>query len=1489
MMKLWMISLFALTVMGAKTGNYLVITPEEAVRGEVYPVTVTNYREEAADVTVQIASMSGPYAKKMVAGLIPAQKFLKLDIEVSDEFTGEFNLTVNLTYQQSKMNILNSTTVPIKEASGFLNIQTDKKMYKKNQKVLIRTLAIDRDLMPMNENVTIFIKDPQGNRVEMWKNLQPKSGVTQAEFLLSDDPAMGDWSIYAEQRHSDKETITYMVKFTVDKFVLPRFEVSVVGPTSLYARTQKPFNVQVTARYTYGENVVGNARLHITNGNIEMNKPYQDLTEGTTIFTLQPQEMKTTGYNTVLKVKAIVTEGSSKIELEEETTIPLTYHMFKVERIGDDYFIRGDPYHYCVLVTNDRGQLIPAEERQNFQLQIVRDQNAKALQYVKLSSMMVTNGKHVYCGTVNPPFESSISLQLTVKGLDSTQLSTTIYANIYEVTTSENNTAGSLGLMLWNEQQNQLALSDKFNVGEVAKFRVFKSTQASTNLIVFYQVFSRGLSLANGMVDFGQGNTSTLSVTTTRAMSPMAAVVVYAVSNGYVITSMQKIKINLNLNSQVTMTYGASRALVGSDITLAVTTPEPYSFVALVAIDKGSELLGSPNDITETEVLKGLELYTMGTDNQPSGPRIMQKRSFMPWNMIEYSTERILNMVGVQWMTDAIVHREQHPILLDDGVFKNQAANFPEVLEAMPDIQQKSPDSESAGDTKVRKNFPETWIWLDGESGSDSRFGVQKTLPDSITSWVTRAIVVSPSTGLHIPDVTQIESFKSFFLVIDTPPSIIQGEVFEVKLLVFNYIETGPEKLQANVSLMGKVRNTAKIWSTELDEEPASSEMVSKTISVKRGQSSMFAVWVRKLDTDDFSPVLTLRGDATAKDGQQTYIDRIEKDVSAEPEGRQIQKTKVISLEATGSTELAPVPISFPEKAVKGSKAVYVLAMGDLLGQALNNPEKMITVPTGCGEQNMATTVPNIYVLQYLRAIQASEPKLEAKIIQHIKTGYQRELNYKRNDGSFSAFGMSDPAGSTWLTAFVLKSFTEIHSMLPDLVDPQVMRGAMAWLNKQVSDRGSVQEPGRVIHTEMQGSMSDSKEKLAAFVLSCYAEVMSVFGMDDDSVYIAAKKKTLAVKTLLKSNLPSAVSNPYYTALLTYALAVDGSSATEVFQLITKLTGSATTYMDGAKEMKCLGQNCSDSEEDKEGADLRGYSTRDTSPSSIEMTGYLLMTVIKFQQSYLAPPFLRWLNSKRNSLGGWYSTQDTVIGLKAMSELAKKKGNGNKNLRIDVEITAKQTDTVLKTETIQITPETRILLQRAEFPVDTTSLEIKPSQTGEAIVTVVWQYNLVDALYNNELQVSVGKYTISNDFYDINPCVRYMGDTPSNMALVTVTMGSGIVPDVHKLERDPKLSKVEVQGSQVHIYLNEVTKESQCMRFRAFQTTEVLDPKDVPVKAVLYYKPEVSAVVSYSPSTSNRVNFCDGDICAGTGHVKSSLAVVIMVSVVAAFTTGPFF
>ena len=47
-----------------------------------------------------------------------------------------------------------------------------------------------------------------------------------------------------------------------------------------------------------------------------------------------------------------------------------------------------------------------------------------------------------------------------------------------------------------------------------------------------------------------------------------------------------------------------------------------------------------------------------------------------------------------------------------------------------------------------------------------------------------------------------------------------------------------------------------------------------------------------------------------------------------------------------------------------------------------------------------------------------------------MTTGYERELTYRRHDGSISPFGDSDYDRSLWLTAFVLKSFAQANGLV---------------------------------------------------------------------------------------------------------------------------------------------------------------------------------------------------------------------------------------------------------------------------------------------------------------------------------------------------------------------------------------------------------------------------------------------------------------------------
>lgn len=66
--------------------------------------------------------------------------------------------------------------------------------------------------------------------------------------------------------------------------------------------------------------------------------------------------------------------------------------------------------------------------------------------------------------------------------------------------------------------------------------------------------------------------------------------------------------------------------------------------------------------------------------------------------------------------------------------------------------------------------------------------------------------------------------------------------------------------------------------------------------------------------------------------------------------------------------------------------------------------------------------------------------------------GYQRELTYRHNDGSYSAFGNSDPEGSIWLTAFVVRSFARAQPYI--YIDSKDLVSSIEWIKAQQQENG---------------------------------------------------------------------------------------------------------------------------------------------------------------------------------------------------------------------------------------------------------------------------------------------------------------------------------------------------------------------------------------------------------------------------------------------------
>ena len=104
-----------------------------------------------------------------------------------------------------------------------------------------------------------------------------------------------------------------------------------------------------------------------------------------------------------------------------------------------------------------------------------------------------------------------------------------------------------------------------------------------------------------------------------------------------------------------------------------------------------------------------------------------------------------------------------------------------------------------------------------------------------------------------------------------------------------------------------------------------------------------------------------------------------------------------------------------------------------------------------------------------------------------MKDGYQRQLVYQLDDGSFSAFGPSkDKAGSVWITAQTMSTFRRCQAYID--VDEAVIGRALAWLQSRQQADGSFKEPKEagVINKVMQDA--DNPIALTAFVVLSFLD-----------------------------------------------------------------------------------------------------------------------------------------------------------------------------------------------------------------------------------------------------------------------------------------------------------------------------------------------------------------------------------------------------------------
>lgn len=414
----------------------------------------------------------------------------------------------------------------------------------------------------------------------------------------------------------------------------------------------------------------------------------------------------------------------------------------------------------------------------------------------------------------------------------------------------------------------------------------------------------------------------------------------------------------------------------------------------------------------------------------------------------------------------------------------------------------------------------------------------------------------------------------------------------------------------------------------------------------------------------------------------------------------------------------------------------------------------------------MLNFVPNIVVLDYLTAVDRLTPEIETKAKSFMETGYQRELSYKHDDGSYSAFGKSDKNGSTWLTAFVAKSFIKASKFIQ--IDENVIAEALDFLAGVQSDDGSFPEIGQVFHSDMQGGSSKGVA-LTAYTLITFLE------KEGSTKYKSNIERAL---NYVKNNLESVKDN-YSLAIIAYALQMAKDPSADLF--LNKLDIRAEKK-DGKVFWK---KDMPKSEGPKD------IWRSEPKSINVEMTAYGLQAYVEAGNDTDAIPMMRWLVAQRNENGGFESTQDTVVGLQALAKIAAKIYSPSNEIDIEVK------PDVGSPSKLSINRANSLILQKNELNSEARKFHVSAKGNGFGILNVAYRYNVDVNGESPRFMLSTKLHDNSNkNFLHLIACTSFAVDDTikrSNMAVMEIQLPSGFVFDsdtVHEVKatRNVKVS-----------------------------------------------------------------------------------------------------
>ncbi|XP_050076546.1 CD109 antigen-like [Anopheles maculipalpis] len=1336
----------------------------------------------------------------------------------------------------SGLTFKNETDLEYQQKSFSVFVQTDKSIYKPGDTVRFRVLVLDPNTKPLPkaDTISVHINDAKANRIKQWKEGKLVKGVFESELTLSTAPVLGAWTINVEVLGTKHNKV-----FEVDEYVLPKFEVTVESPGITTFKDGKVKAI-IRSKYTYGKPVKGEATVSASpEFQFHYVQPFaRDVItrkvvpidgKGSVEFDLR-EELRLEGdYTRNIVIEAVVEEELTGRKQNASAKVMIYDRRYKMELVkSDENFKPGLPYTAWLKVTYQDGapvqdQTNPVEVKQStydstqFTRSYTLDQNGMA----KLEINTDVNSTYINLVGVY------LGQEFYLSGISKADSDVDSYIRARVLT--------------------ELPLVGKDVVVEVA---------ATTPMKFFtYQLLGRGDVLLSNTVAVPESKIHTFKFPATFAMVPRAKLVVYYIAaNGDMVSDSKVITFDSELQNFMKVSLSKEQTKPGQDVEISIST-NPDSYVGLLGVDQSVLLLKSGNDITKEQVFSELEKY-----EERSYGYYRRKKRFA-WN--PHMEHQDFNTVGAFVLSNAN-NPPPNNTLTEVPIYKFHRAPNGTVLYTTIEKQRSMQNQRHVLKTNTRpplagpfafsriprphrdipriflsREIQNTWLFDNTYSGFSGEKTLQKKVPDTITSWIITGFSVNPVYGLGLTQQPRkLKVFLPFFVSTNLPYSVKRGEVVAIPIVVFNYME---EDQTAEVVLHN---DEQEFEFADVENEVVESSKVELfrqkrlDIASNTGKSVSFMVKPKKL------------GHITIKVTAKTKIagDAVERQLLVEPEGlpQFINKAAFVDLRAAPEVTKT-FEVEIPKNAVPDSTRIEVAVIGDVMGSTIQNLDSLIRMPYGCGEQNMLNFVPNIVVLDYLKATNKLTANIEAKAKKFMEAGYQRELSYKHQDGSFSAFGENDKSGSTWLTAFVARSFKQAANHIT--IDEGVIDKSLEWLSDHQAPNGSFPEVGVVSHKDMQGG-SGSGVALTAYTLIAFLE----------NINLVDKYKNTINKAIdyVYRNTES-LDDTYALALAAYALQLADHSSKGL--ILSKLDTKATTDSDSKWWHKPI----------PEAEQKNPWHSRPNSVN-VEMSAYGMLAFLEAGLETDALPIMKWLIGQRNDKGGFQSTQDTVVGLQALAKLAAKITSPNNDVTIVAKINENQE------KRMSVNAENGMILQKFELPAAARNIEIKATGSGFAVVQLSYKYNMnVTGEWPRFVLDPQVNANTNPDHLHLSVCASFVpsaGQNVSNMAVMEVGFPSGFTADsdtLPSLENMPFIKKVETKDGDttVVLYFDSLDQRELCPTISAFRTHKVAKQKPAPVVIYDYYDNSRIARQFYDGPKASLCDICENEDCSEACSIKS--------------------